>query len=125
MDGVTPEEQVTRACAVLALCASCVETTAEIDRVLALGPARDRWHEARSAFEGLRARSKTAPPPELALLRVAECVAKLIANASGGVAPFDLDQAVRLSALARGFVISRGDEALARAVWRALAGLSS
>ena len=82
----------------------------EIDGVLEIARDPARWRAAHDAFTAVRALTLGAKDPLVeAVLRLAENVAKVTYNASGGPAPFDRDAgwwvAQNLHA-----IISRGGE---------------
>ena len=97
---------------ILELAKDLVPTTPEIEHVLEITRDPAKWPEARTAFQAIRQMNRETKDPLVeSVLRLAENVAKVTYNASGGSAPFDHDAGWRVASDLR-LVISRaGDKA--------------
>jgi len=87
-----------------------IPKTPEIDSVLEIARDPARWRAAHAAFTAVRALTLEAKDPLVeAVLHLAENVAKVTYNASGGPAPFDHDAGWWVAQNLHG-IISRGGE---------------
>lgn len=85
----------------------------------------ERWHEARDVFDRLRTLTlelQTGGDPDLAaLVLVAESAAKVVYNAAGPSAPFDLNSGEVLVGRAGQIASRLGPESVAaRSIWHAV-----
>jgi len=113
------------------VCCSALETVPpELDTVRALARTPSRWHEAHDAFQAVRrivlaaeiAQPEAAPLPVRVLL-LAENVAKVTYNASGGSAPFDHNAGWRIASCARSVTDAVNDGGFHDDVWNALSSV--
>jgi hypothetical protein len=101
---------------------------AEVEAVRALARDPARWREAHNAFDRVRLlvleAERTHPGVyryRESVLFLAENVAKVTYNASGGSAPFDHDAGWWIASCARTCVDRIGSSEFERRVWAALA----
>lgn len=124
---VPPPDAPRWAASVLDVCRRRARPIAEVVAVHDVALSQARWHEAHAAFGGVRSLLLQAEaqgptdPPALALLYVAEIVAKITCNATRPPAPFDAHAAWWLAANARDMVDLEADPDFEIRVWHALA----
>jgi hypothetical protein len=97
----------------------------EIDRVLAVARDPARWQEAKEAFHAVReVRQRTEDPLPESVLSLAEKVAKVTYNSSGGPTPFERDAGWRVADDLRTVISRAGDTAqkLEEQAWSVLSG---
>lgn len=97
----------------------------EIDRVLAVARDPARWQEAKQAFQAIReVRQRTEDPLVESVLSLAEKVAKVTYNASGGPTPFERDAGWRVADDLHTVISRAGEKAqkLEEQAWSVLSG---
>ncbi len=113
---------------VLELVRDLAPTSPEIDQVLAIARDPARWQEAKQAFHTAReVRQRTEDPLVEGVLGLAEKVAKVTYNASGGPTPFERDAGWRVADDLRTVISRAGDKAqkLEEQAWAVLSGAPS
>ena len=102
-----------------------VPKTPEVDRVLEIARDSAKWPEAHVAYNAVRALTPQAEDPLVeAVLHLAENVAKVACNASGGLAPSDREAGWRVAQNLHA-IISRGGEKASKLKAEAWALLST
>ena len=120
-------EQPMWAARVLILALPLITPEPAVDAVVSLVGEPARWAEAHDAFTNVRLLvlreerlAEAGDKLRIAVLMLAELVAKITYNASGAPRPFDADTAPWLAATARSVITHMRTPALEVPMWRAL-----
>ncbi len=105
-----------------------IPKTSEIERVLEIARDPPRWGVAHDAINAVRALTANAKDPLVeAVLHLAENVAKVTYNASGGPAPYDRDAGWRVAQNLHAIISQGGEKAskLKAEAWSLLSTMRS
>jgi hypothetical protein len=121
-EAMLPKERVIWVTTILQFCVRSSAPTPPIERLLAIAQREEQWSTAREAFNDLRSavlaaeRSVSeASSGQLALLNLAETVAKVVHNASGALPPFDQHAGWRIGPQLHAFLSTVGEPAVVEA----------